>query len=481
MIALAALSLWVAALGPATAIAPGMSGAPRTPDTPDNEALARAWLEQLGIDPAGKQVPEVLSAGFAHLRLGLFDVHVPAGSPGEWSQAYLDSIDGLLQLQELWLRWVPPREDAEGHARAAGQLATLRASFDKLSKRDLAKAEVGPGGDLLEALGLDEEARSAAAGLVSWFGAGGPLPHEGEPRFVSLVFAPDRVSFVTVMSVIGLLDEPWRHDYWSPDIVTWTHGKWGGIRVLALQYASLDATENYEDSISMTQKNKRALPEHVVQLGGRTLLEQLGVPSLFAVALANNMTIEIYGEVDTRNDGDTSARKIDAVDIFVPGAFSDGTLPPANADSRWRKDKGEDNFIPVLRKGQKDGAKKARSKWQKKILFALEGEKGEKEYVSAPFFGPGSEAPPTEYLADYTEFLRAYRAGFLHWLREFGVEGDREASQRAFGDFLTRIASAPEPDLGAALEAVYPLPLSKEKIDDNTLEGRFLDWLSDQK
>lgn len=481
MIALAALSLWIAAPLPHALALPAAPVTLAAPDAPDNEALARAWLEQVGVDPAGKQVPQVLSEGFAHLRLGIFDLHLPAGSAGEWSQAYLDSIDGLLALQELWLRWIPPREDAEGHARAAAWLATLRSWAGKLSKRDLGKAEVGPGGDLLEALEPDEEVRSAAAGLASWFGAGGPLPHEGEPRFVSLVFAPDRVSFVTVLSVIGLLDEPWRHDYWSPDIVTWTHGQWGGIRVLALEFATPEATENYERSISMTQKNKRALAEHVVQLGTRTLLERLGVPSLFAVALANNMTIELFGEVDTRNDGDTSARKVDAVSIFVPGALSDGVLPPANADSRWRKDKGEDWFIPALRKGQKDGAKQARSKWQKKILFSLEGENRDKHTVSAPFFGPGSEAPPPEFLADYTEFLRAYRSGFLHWLRQDGVEGDEEASLRAFGDFLSAIATAAEPDLGAALGAVYPLPLSKEKIDDETLEGRFLDWLSDQR
>ena len=262
-----------------------------------------------------------------------------------------------------------------------------------------------------------------------------------------------------------------------------TNCRWSGARILALEYAGLNAQQNFTESISMTQKNKRALVEHAMQLGARSHFQRLHVPALFAVALANNLTIQLYGEVDTRNDGDTSARKIDEVSIFVPGALSDGVLPAANADSRWRRDKGEDYFLPALRQGQKDGAKKAKKKWDKKLHFVLEGTSGGQHYVKAPFFGPGSEGPPEDFLPDYAEFLRAYRAGFLHWLREFGGGDagaeDSSASQAKFATFLALLASG-EKDLEQSFAGAYPLPLSQAKLTEESLEGRFLTWLAEQ-
>jgi hypothetical protein len=456
--------------GPIVAV-PGSEGL-------DHEAVARAWLAERKLDPAGKTPPDVVREHFVHLRWGVFDVSFPPGSFSDWGEAYAQSLAGLLRLQEAWLGWIPPQASDEARSSALARIAALHAWAEPLGK-SLKKLDAEPGAELLELLDASEEVRSAAAELASYFGSGGPIPREGEPRFVPLVFAPGREDFVPFVSVIGLVDEPWRHEYWSPDVVTWLHCEWGGMRVLALEFATEDASRDWEKSTSMTQENKKALAEHVVQLGARQLFEQLGVPSLFAVALANNITIEIFGEVDTRNDGDTKARKIDEVSVFVPGALSDGVLPAANADSRWRMDKGVKYFVPALRKGQKDGAKEARSKWEKKTHFALEGDEGGKHTVEAPFFGPGSEPPPEDFLADYTEFLRAYRSGFLHWLREAGVDGDAERSRRAFGDLLTRMSGGAE--LAAALEATYPLPMSAEKLTEKTLEGSFLSWLAEQK
>ncbi len=462
----------------------------------DCEALARGWLAAHGGAAEGATVPDVLRDRFAHLRLGAFALAFPPESFSFWGEAYADALVGLLDVQLAWIDQAAPGDPAR--AEQEQRVATLRKWLASQGKR-LRKLEPAAGSDLVAALEPEAEVRAALEELAAYFDAGGPLAPPaaedaagvanagaaaaaGAParKPAELVFLPGREDFVPFVYVLGLLDEPWRGSYWTPDAARWTHCEWAHRRLIALEFATPAFERDWEQSISMTQKNKRGLVEHVVQLGARQIFEDMGVPALFAVALANNLTIDVYGEVDTRNDGDTAAREIGEVSIFVPGALSDGVLPAANADSRWRKEKGKEYFLPPLRQGQKDGSKDARSKWQKKTHFTIDGDKGGKHTVAGPFFGPGEDAPPDDFLADYAEFLRAYRSGFLHWLREHGAgEDDADLSRRAYGDFLRRVAGGAP--LGDALKAVYADPLSDGKASETTLEGRFLDWLSKGK
>ena len=482
------LALFPAPLAPtatttSTSPRPSVASEPAKLDEMDHRTLALNWLADHEMEVDGLNVDQFFDTAFLHLDLGAFELRLLPDTLADWSPQYVEAVVGLVGLQRAWLGWMPEEADANRRSNAAADLDLLESWAGDLRKNAFKKLKVQGGEDALVAMEAPDDVRAAAERLSTYFGGAGPLGLEGEPRLVPFVIAPTREDFVSLVCVVGLLDDEWQHAYWLPDIVSWTHCRWAGARVLALEFAAEEGSKNFSRGLSMTFKNKRALVQHIVQLGARSHFQRLNVPALFAVALANNLTIELYGEVDTRNDGDTSARKIEAVDIFVPGALNDGTLPPANADSRWRRDKGEDYFLPALREGQKEGSKKARSKRDRLLYFRLEGMEGGNHYVKAPFFGPGSEAPPDDFLPDYVEFLRAYRAGFLHWLREFGVaEGeDAEAeAHQAFARFLELVAGG-EHDLEGAFAKAYPLPLSEPTIGEDCLEGRFLAWLADKK
>ena len=78
--------------------------------------------------------------------------------------------------------------------------------------------------------------------------------------------------------------------------------------------------------------------------------------------------------------------------------------------------------------------------------------------------------------------LRAYRAGFLFWLRTEGG-GRGKASRKSFGSLLLALADPGqgELDFPSALQSVYGIPLSSAEPGKDDLEGRFLIWLHKQK
>jgi hypothetical protein len=220
----------------------------------------------------------------------------------------------------------------------------------------------------------------------------------------------------------------------------------------------------------------------------------------FENGIAMNLVIEVIGQINTV-DGEgqigRSGGKTQPYKRFVPGGASEGgTLPPKNAQSRnvvvknqWRVDNGTDHFLKALRKGQKDGAKRAAKETKhdrardKTANFTLLSDTG-KYVVSAPFFGEHAAKqiyPPFEFLTDYSEFYRAYKACFYNWLRTQGTKKGEAAEQWA------RVLHAlPEVDfesrpIETVLEEIYGVPTSAANGDADSLEWRFLAYVKKGK
>ena len=160
-------------------------------------------------------------------------------------------------------------------------------------------------------------------------------------------------------------------------------------------------------------------------------------------------------------------------------------MPPADASSRWRTRKGAGFFVDQLIKSQKDGASKGTERWHKTGSFKLIGDDGvEAHIVHAPILGTqASSPPPAEFNGDYLEFIRAYRAAFLHWLIEEGG-GSKKKSRTNFAKLMRSISEPGEATLVEMFEAVYDVPLSAAAGSElfeskkQPLEGRFLNWLA---
>jgi hypothetical protein len=456
-----------------------------------HESRAQRFLERHGAVSAPTDV-EALLAGFAHVRIGHYQVLIPPHvlRDDTWLPSIQGALQRLLDSLLLWIEWLPdPPTDRRPPSSLASDAKTLGTWIKGLKVRSF--KNVGPDRlELLEATGAKEKVVAAAAGLSGYFAGGGPLvARESELAPSRVVFTPSREDFVEFLCLVGMIDQRHRSSFWSGGPEIWTTCEFDGLRVLAFEYATPDAARDYTWSISMTGKNPRALNEHVVQVATRSLLDASfdgRMDPMLAAGLANDLVIELCGEVDTRSDGDSRATVIGETSTFVAGGNpTGGTLPPADASSRWREKKGEDYFVGVLRKAQKAGARSADEPWQKRASFPLLDDDQARTYVlHAPVLGLGAtDSPPEAFLGDYAEFLRAYRAAFLHWLMQRGG-GSTNGSRAKFAQVLRGIARGELP-LPAVFDEVYGAPLSSlsgEELFDEpvSLEGRFLAWLAKQ-
>ena len=155
--------------------------------------------------------------------------------------------------------------------------------------------------------------------------------------------------------------------------------------------------------------------------------------------------------------------------------------------SRYRVDGGPDFFVKALQGGQKAGAKLASKNREdplrkdKRVHFALHSfDPVGDTYVTAPFLGlpaEGKPLPPNDFLDDYEDFFRAYRAAFFDWLREHGA-GSKVDSEARFAELIAKHAARPVgTPMDAVVEEVYGVPLSAPTPETDALEWRFLDWL----
>ncbi|MAF66704.1 MAG: hypothetical protein CMJ84_13725 [Planctomycetes bacterium] len=450
----------------------------------DHAALARDLLARDGLTSEDREPTDYL----AYIRersltasLGAFHVSISRAALEEKRAArdFRDACVSLVEVQERWLAWTGT--DAELDP-AQDDLETLRSWVSKWNLRTLRKASA-EGHSLASALlGVNAEMGAVLERLGAKSGESGGNP-------VKVVLAPSRGEFVGLCSLAGLSRPSLRSHLWVKGIEKWTWFFVEDVRFVAFEYATQSAsTGDYSRGNRIDSRNPTGLRQHISQLAVNEMLRiRYGddVPAAFVSGIAMNLVIDLFGEVNTRIEGDLRGRMTQAREMFIPGGNpTGGVLPKISAESRWRVDQGKFHFVRVLRQVQKAGGKRKRGV-DKVRTFLLQSDNGKLAYaLRAPVLGPSAVAtvtPPAWAEADRLEFIRAYKSAFLHWLREHGTDDDGDA-QAAFARLLSALEEAGgEVSFEKTVEAIYGVPLSEAELGEACLEGRFLRWLSKQR
>ena len=451
------------------------AGSDRSQDDLLYDEIAQRWLRRNEIqEPHGWR--ELLEQRFAHLAVGVFDVYLPVAALRE-GKAMKDAglaLAALLDTQAGWSAWVEGTQ-----AKVQGEEALTRWLRSLAPKQFTGRATAGA--DLAE-LAAEPEIRAALDQCRVEYRAGKPLGVEHELAGVPLVVFPRRSEFVEFTCVAGALDPNLKASAWSEGLTTWLEYQACDVRFVTLEYSASEASRNFEQGVSVGDRNPAALSQLVTQVASRALLLRVyadGLDPALGSGMANALVIDLYGELDTRIDGDVRSRSSQGRSVFVPGGNPDGgTLPATSAENRWRGTKGKDHFVGILATVQKQSGKKVAGKADKLTRFELvSDEGGGKEMVNAPFLGASAVKPSAPFLPDYLELVRCYGVAFLHWLRLEGAGKPAESSAR-FGEFLRALGKG----VKRALQELYSQPLSaasaEELFAQPTLEGRFLAWLA---
>ncbi len=471
------------------------------------EKLGKAFLERhCGETESVLACPldEVLASDYVRLRLGAFELYYPA-SFLEDKQAGRDLSEasiGLLELQEHLLEWLHSGTDEASRVQA--DLKALRMWIGDWRPADLAKVADAEDKDLLKHLPGAEKVAEVFARTKEAMASASVLGFEPRADTVRIVCCPTRRDFMEVVGYVGLVAEPWRDAFWVDGVDQWTQFWIDRTMILALENSSWEGFDpEFKRGRDMRKLSKTGLVEHVTQRSGTALLNFIyarGEPQHFEEAVALNLAIAVNGRCNTI-DGEegitTSGATTLAYERFVPGGNSAGGILPAIpaapfnmvVENHWREGGGEDYFKDPLKQGQKEGAKRAAKdkdnplRKDKLAHFQLTDKAGQRYVVTAPFFGPHAnekEYPPAEFLNDYREFFRSYRAAFAYWLR---TRAAGEESGAKFAQVLRGLAKVGrgEGTLDGLLEEAYGLPISAEDDSTETLEWKFLEWIAKGK
>ena len=447
------------------------------------ERLAARFLADHGhaqASPDTFDLYQFLEEGFLHTRSGLFDLYFPASSArnADDLRDYQRLVLAILNAQDCWVEWLEPvATDARTAHRNHATLVKWVESWD-LGR--LADALADGSREPFEALGAKKNVLAAAQSFGDYMTVGAPLGYAREDGAREpLVLVPDRTEFTEFLCLGGWMYPDYRHVYWQPSIVDWTNFYIDDVKVLATRFAAPGRSPgDYSSGLTMDYRSQTGLEQQIVQLAANSLFANYygeSVPPSLAGALAVNLVIDLYGECNTRVDGDLRARRTDAREMFVPGGNPDGgILPPNLADSRWRVEQGAGYFVDVLRH--------AMPKRKDPRVFQLQDDSERRRMeVNGPFLGASAanaKPVPEEFFGDQLEFLRSYRSGFLHWLKERGA-GSKSKSAKAFATLLRSLSENEDAARVEALFAeVYGAPLSTGDLEKQELEAQFMKWLS---
>ena len=451
------------------------------------ERLATQVLEDLG---AGEASPEtldlhgLLDEGFLHVGVGIYDLYVPVEQgQDEDSLEELQRVAlALLGSQERWLEWLEPEiADPKALKQANKDLKAMRKWIDAWRMRSVVRGIQDGERDLLDVLSARSSVREASAGLARYLDRGEALGLEREAGVREpIVLVEDRVRMVQLCSLGGWLYPQHRGVFWQPSIATWTHFYIDDVKFLATRFCTPRHPGDYATPMRMDSRTSTGLEQQIVQLATNSMLANYfgdSIPPTLAGGLSVNLVIDIYGECNTRADGDLRARRTSAREVFVPGGNPNGgILAKSLADSRWRAEQGADRFVSALKRAMEVSRRGP-------VQFMLQDDRGRRGLgVNAPFLGSAVVASALEeaYQGDQLEFLRSYRVCFLSWLQERGA-GKPSRSEDAFADLLRGLARGTTDTLEQTLAEVYGAPLSSAEPDEEDLAGQFLTWLRKQR
>jgi hypothetical protein len=322
-----------------------------------------------------------------------------------------------------------------------------------------------------------------------------------------MVLAPRRKDFVELAAVGGLLEPENQGVVWADGAVglSATFVDWNLIVAMEYPADPPDPASPFQGR-SITEREQTELMQHVADRAAVLLMRREfarhGV-LFFEESLGTNLVISSVGKNTLLSPGWSSewnqtGGSTQAYSRFVPGGNpAGGSLPARQAGpgavtsggttvGHYRKGGGEDFFLDVLQDGQKHGFKLVEdgqplAKDRTAHFLLISADRVKKTSICAPFLGAEAEGkplPPNEFLDDYEDLFRAYRSLFVFWLRHRGA-GSEEESSRRFAELLEGLA---EREVGTAAEpvfaSVYGVPLSAPDPSTDSLEWRFLAWLS---
>lgn len=459
----------------------------------DHERIAREWLSARGIDasaPSALDVGKLVDEHYASLVVGAIDLRYPVQLLGDKARAdqMRDVAVALVELHTAFLDWAGARNDAE---------KALRKDYADLEKALAAARPLGlapsdaprvSAADVARALGLEPAAAEIALRAGERTRSGEAFGfHVARAMPTQLVCGPTRKDFVGFACALGWIDAHNRGAFWVDGVHNWTDLYWNDLQAIALAYPAAGGSPgDLSSSTPMDAREKTGLEQFVTQRAAHSLLWFFygkDLDPMFESAVTLELVIACLGENNARTGFSSRGNQTQAMSVFVPGGAPEGgSLPPVNADSPWRAGLGADRFVKVLRAAQKAGAKSAGSKKPAVASFAIDP--GATYVASAPFLGAaaaGREPAPREKLQDFMEFFRAYKTAFLHWLAEEGA-GKAKESRAAWRALAAKVAGAGgKGDFETLAAEVYGVPLSSGDGAEETLEWRFLAWLSKQR
>ena len=452
----------------------------------DHETLAKRFLESYSLEsafPEGLPLAELLEGRFVSARIGLFDLRMPVHSLEKKRMAgeYIDLSAALLMLQVAWLEWMG--ETVQGSEEILADCKLILKEFKRFKVDLLMQVGKSDERDFFTTVSANEATLAALERVAEAMTTGAPLSLGRENEPARIVLFPDRKQFVEFVAYIGWSDATKKPHYWVDGTDVWTECFIDDTRAACLEFPALERGD-YTQGTPMNEKNPKEMQQQLTQIAGVSLLETYygsRLPSALIGGLANNLVIEVYGEVDTRLDGAAKGNETFAHSVFIPGGNSDGGFfPKKSAENRWRADAGRDHFMKALKNAQKQGKSSNKSSKHKyKSFLLLSQNQGERHVVTAPFFGTpsvGRSDPPVGVRDDYLEFLRAYKSGFLHWLRT--QEAGKKKSAPRFAEFVGGLAQGEPREFEKALLDFYGMPLSSTEVGKEDLEGRFLKSVS---
>lgn len=475
-------------LASAILIAPARAAA----DAIDFEKAAKHFATEHGLaaDAPGKYAyADVLAQVFVHARLGVFDVYVPRAALEKRGGEFKTIAQALLTAQGGVLDWLKPAGKDQKPLR--DDLALVSAWVKSWKEPALAKLGTGKSADLVELLPPNDAQRAALGRVAQQMQHAEPF---GVPRTapldVRLVLLPSRVDFVEFLALLGWMEEKERANYWIDAAADWSQSFYAADQLISLEYAQPNhAPGNYQEGMPLGEDAGGVMQQQVVQLALNSFFDAIyeaRVPAAFLQGLSMNLVIDLFGEINTRVDGDLRARTAEKREVFVAGGAKDGgTLQKNSAETRWRQQRGKDHWISLLRAAQKEADEiEKTTKLRHAALSVRSDDGGKKHVVHAPFLGSEAQAtpPPAAFLGDFAEFLRAYKSAFIFWLQTKASNTDK-VSREAFARVLSKLA---DPNLQGDLSAVFAefydkKPLSGATADKENLEGSFLLWLQRQK
>lgn len=453
----------------------------------DFAKLAEQFLERnkiQGLAEGEAGVAQVIESAYTPAVIGALELRFPREFTGDKSavEAFKSCITATLQVHRLWLDWLASTGPAADAARKDIDDAL---KFVKGAKINPAAAKSD---DFLTSLSGYAAVQPVFQRLRDGFFSGSSLgiTPRGTKQQVILV-APTRLSFLELAGVLGRLVESGRSMYWNESLLNWTEFGWNQVQVMATMYPPLQPEPGkIELGTAMDDRDPTGLLENAAQRAAVTLCWHCfgnALDPAFEFAIAHTVVIDIYGQNNTRAGGSGRTNDVAGMEVFVPGGNSaGGALPPGNADSPWREGGGKDYFVRKLRDGLKAGSKNgAKSKEDKGAYFQLQSDDTTKKtFVRAPFLGTpaqGKELPPQNFLSDYLEFFRAYKAGFVHFVREAALPKKGESTAK----FALLLRNVSEAGGAASFEElvleVYSVPYSSTDLSKDCLEQRFLAFL----